>query len=89
MYRRTILPRLVGQFTGRKRRAGETVTTGFSADIENGISRAFRGAARQFFVAQHAEAKNVYQRIAIETLIEINLATNCRNAHAISVMRDA
>ena len=88
LHRRTIFARLLGQFAGGKRRAGKTVATCFSADVENGISRAFRGAAREFFVAQHAEAKNVYQRIAIETLIEINLATDGGNADAVAVMRD-
>ena len=40
-------------------------------------------------MTQHAEAKNIYQRISLETFIEINLAANCWNADAVSVMRDA
>ena len=37
---------------------------------------------------QHAEAKNVYQRIALEAFIEINLAADGRDADTISVMCD-
>src|SRR5207248_3146754 len=88
LHRRAVLPRLLSQFAGGKRCAGETVTTRFSADVKNGISRAFRGAAGELIVPQYAEAKNVYQRIAIETLIEINLAADCGDADAVAVMRD-
>src|SRR6476620_1168437 len=88
LLRGTIFARLLGQFAGGDRRASKTIAARFSADVENGISSALCGAAREFFVAQHAEAKNVYQRIAIETLIEINLATDGGNADAVAVMRN-
>ena len=39
-------------------------------------------------MTQHAEAKNVYQRIALEAFIEINLAANGRDPYAISVVCD-
>jgi hypothetical protein len=40
-------------------------------------------------VAQHSEAKDVYERIALETFVEINFATNRGNPDAVAVMRDA
>ena len=40
-------------------------------------------------MTQDAEAKNVHQRIALKAFIEINLATDGRDADAVSVMRDA
>ena len=39
-------------------------------------------------MAQHAEAKNVNQRIALETFVKINLAADGGNADAVAVMRD-
>src|SRR5207249_7636944 len=80
---------LLGQLARCKSCARETVTTGFGADVENGIASAFCGAARELFVTQYAEAKNIYQGISLETFIEINFAADRWNAHAISVMRDA
>ena len=89
LHGRPIFARFLGQLARGKRRACQTIATGFGADVENGIARAFRRAARELLVAQHAEAKNVYQRIALETFVEINLAADGRNADAIAVMRDA
>ena len=40
-------------------------------------------------MTQNAETKNIYQRIALETLIEIDFAADRRDADAIAVMRDA
>ena len=48
-----------------------------------------RRAARDLFVPQHAEAKDVDERIAFVAFVEINLAADGRNADAIAVMRDA
>ncbi len=48
-----------------------------------------RRAPRELFVPQNAKAKNVYQRIALETFIEINFAADGRDADAVAVMRDA
>src|SRR5437660_7829158 len=40
-------------------------------------------------MAQHAETEHIYKRIALETLVEINFATDGRHADAVAVMRDA
>src|SRR5262249_39145492 len=84
----TIFSRLFGQFAGSKRRTCETVAACFGADVEYGITRALRGAARELFVAQDSEAKNVDQRVTFEAFIEMNFAANGGNAYAIAVMRD-
>jgi hypothetical protein len=39
-------------------------------------------------VAQHAEAKNIYQRITLEAFVEINLAADGRDADTVTVMRN-
>src|SRR5207245_9256779 len=80
-----IFARLLRQFARRESRTCKTITAGFGADIKHRIACAFRSAARELFVAQHAEAKNVYQWIALEAFIEINIAANCRNPHAVPV----
>ena len=40
-------------------------------------------------MTQYTEAKNIYQRIAFEALIEINLAADSRDTDAVSVMCNA
>ena len=40
------------------------------------------------FISQHAEAKNIYERIALEAFVEINFAADCRDADTISVVRN-
>ena len=80
---------MFGQLARRKSRAGKTVTTRFGADVKNRIASALCGAAGELLVTQHAEAKNIYQGISLETFIETNFAADCWNADAISVMRDA
>ena len=85
----TIFARLLGQFARCKSCACETVTACLGAYVKHRIATALCGAARQLFMAQHAEAENVYQRIALEAFVEIDLAADCWNAHAIPVMRDA
>ena len=87
--RRTIFARLFGQFARSKRGAGQTVAPGFGADIKNGIADAAGRAARELFVSKHAETKNIYERIAFETFVEINFAADGRNPDAIAVMRNA
>ena len=37
---------------------------------------------------QHAEAKNIYERIAFEAFIKINLAANRWDTDAVAVMSD-
>src|SRR5205823_12820428 len=86
---RAIFFRLLGQFPRRERRAGQTIATSFGADIENGISDAACSAARELIVSQHAQTKNIYQRIALKAFVEINFAADGGNARAISVMRDS
>ena len=39
-------------------------------------------------MAQHAQTKNVYQRIALKAFVEVNLAADGRNADAVTVMRN-
>ena len=89
MHGRTIFARLVGQFARSKRCAGKTIASRFSADIKDWIANAACRAARQLFVTQYAEAKNIYQRIALEAFIEIDFTANGRDPDAISVMRDS
>src|SRR5208282_5158671 len=49
----------------------------------------FGRAARDLFMAQHAEAKRVHERVAFVTFIEIDLARDGGDAEAIPVMRNA
>ena len=82
-----LLRRFLGQILRGKRRPGQTIATRGRADVEHRIANALGRAARDLFVAQHAQAKRVHQRIAFVGFIEINLAgdrsgcrSNCRNA---------
>ena len=84
-----LLGGFLGQILRRKRRARQTIAAGGRADVKHRIADAFGRAARNLFVAQHAEAKGVHQRIAFVALVEINLARNGRDAETIAVMRDA
>ena len=84
-----LLGGFLGQILRRKRRARQTVATGGRADVEHGIADALGRAARDLFVAQHAEAEGVHERIALVGLVEIDLARDGRDAEAIAVMRDA
>ena len=79
----------LGQILRRKRRARETVAPRRRADVKHGITHALGRAARDLFVAQHAEAERVHERIALIRLVEIHLARDGRDAEAIAVMRDA
>ena len=89
MHSRTILARFFSQLTRGERCAGQSVPASFGADVENGITDAMGGAARELFMAQHAETEDIYKRIALETFVEINFATNGRHANAVAVMRNA
>ena len=40
-------------------------------------------------MAQHSETKNIHERISLEALVEINFASDRRDADAIAVVRDA
>ena len=79
----------LGQILRRKRRARESVATCRRADVKHGIAHALGRAARDLFVAQHAETERVHERIALIRLVEIHLARDGRDAEAIPVMRDA
>ena len=39
-------------------------------------------------MSQHAEAKNIYERITFEAFVKINLAADRRDSDAIAVMSD-
>ena len=84
-----LLGGFLGQILRRKRRAREPVATRRRADVKHGIAHALGRAARDLFVAQHAETEGVYQRITLIRLVEIHLARDGRDAEAISVMRNA
>ena len=84
-----LLGGFLGQILRRKRRARQAVATGRRADVKHRIADAFGRAARDLFVAQHAEAERVHQRIAFVRFVEIHLARDGRDAEAIAVMRDA
>ena len=84
-----LLGGFLGQILRGERRARKTVATRGRADVENRIADALGRAARDLFVAQHAEAEGVHERIALVAFVEINLARDGRDAEAIPVMRDA
>ena len=81
--------RFLGQFARGKRRAGQSVAARLRADVKNRIADAAGRAARDLLVPQHAEAKDIHQRVALEAFVEINLAADRRDADAIAVVRDA
>src|SRR6185436_572808 len=78
-----------GQILRGKSGAGEAIAAGSGTDVEDWIADALGGAAGDLFVAQHAEAEGIDQRIALISFIEINFARDGGNAEAISVMRNA
>ena len=84
-----LLGGFLGQILRGKRRARQAIATRRRADVKDRIAHALGRAARDLFVAQHAEAKRVHQRIALVAFVEINFARDGRNAEAIAVMRDA
>src|SRR5205807_10427751 len=86
---RAVLARFFGQFARGEGRASQTIATGLRAHIENGVAHAACCAACKLVVSQHAETENIYQRIALETFVEINFAADCGNANAIAIVRDA
>src|SRR6202035_5709159 len=85
---RTIFARLLGQLARSERRPGETIAPRLGADIKNWITNAGCSTARQLLVTQHTKTKNVYEGIALETLIKIDFTANRRDPNAISVVCD-
>ena len=83
-----IFARFFRQLARSKSGAGQTIASRFRADVKDRIADAARGAACELFVPQDAKTKNIYERIAFETFVEINLAADRRDADAIAVMRD-
>ena len=88
LHSRTIFARLLGQFARSERRPCQAITPGLRADIKNWITNAGCGAARQLLVTQHTKTKNIYEGIALETLIKIDFPTNRWDPDAISLVRD-
>src|SRR5437868_13810418 len=86
---RTIFARLLGQFARSERRPGQAIASCLRADIKNWITNAGCGAARQLLMTQHTKTKNIYEGIALETLIKIDFTANRRNPNTISVVRYA
>src|SRR5207249_8958041 len=70
-------------------RARETIASGRGADVENRIADALSFAVGDLFVAQHAEAKRIHERIALVAFVKINLTRDGRDAEAIAIVRDA
>ena len=89
LHGRSIFARFLGQFPRSECRAGQTVAARFGADVKDRVADAAGGAAGDLLVSQDAEAKNIHQRIAFVTFVEINFAADCRDADAVPVMRDA
>src|SRR5437762_2842048 len=85
---RTIFARLLGQFARSERRPGQAIASCLRADIKNWITNAGCGAARQLLVTQHTKTKNIYEGIALETLIKIDFTAHRRNPNTISVVRN-
>ena len=79
----------LGQILRGEGGAGQAVAAGGRADVEDGIAQALGRAARDLFVAQDAEAKDVDQGISLVGLVKINFAGDGGNAEAIAVMSDA
>src|SRR5439155_3020439 len=88
LHSRTIFARLLGQFARSERRPGQAISSRLRADIKNWITNAGCSATRQLLVTQHAKTKNIYEGIALETLIKINFAANGGDSDTISVVRD-
>src|SRR5208283_5630348 len=84
-----LLGGFLGQILRRERRARETVAARGRADVKHRIADAPGRAARDLFVAQHAETEGVHERIAFVGFVKINLARDGRDAEAIAVMCDA
>ena len=84
-----VFARFFGQFPRGERRARQSIASGLRADIKNRIANPAGRAARQLLMPQNAETKNIHQRIALETFVEINLAADRRDADAVAVVRDA
>ena len=84
-----VFARFFGQIARGERGPGQTIATGFRADIKHGVADAAGRAARELLMPQDAEAKDIDQRIAFETFVEIDLAADGRDADAIAVMRNA
>src|SRR2546421_206933 len=64
------------------------VMPGFRTYLKVWIAHAVRDAASGVFMPQNAEAKNIYERIAFEAFIKINLAANRWDPDAVAVMSD-
>src|SRR5204863_9514059 len=89
LHGRAIGARFFGQLAGGEGGARQTVATGFGADVEDRVADAAGRAARDLFVPQHSETKNIDERISLKAFVEINFPADGRNADAISVMCDA
>src|SRR5207248_10335398 len=89
LHGRPILARLFRQFTRGKGGARQTIASRLRADVKHRITDTPRRAASQLFVSQNSQAKNIYQWIALEAFIEINLAADGGNADAIAIVRNA
>ena len=83
-----VFARFFGQFPRGERGPRQSITTGFRADIKHGVTHPAGRTARQLLMPQYAEAKNVDQRIALETFVEIDLAADGWDADAVPVMRN-
>jgi hypothetical protein len=83
-----ILLRFLGEITRRESRAREAIATRLRTHVEDRVADTARRAASDLLVPQPAEAEDVHERIAVVTLVEINLPADGRDADAISVVRD-
>ena len=86
--RGAVFARFLGQFARCECCSRQSVTTRFRADIKDRIAHPAGRAARQLLMPQDAKAKNVDQRIALETFVEIDLAADRWDADAVPVVRD-
>ena len=66
-----------------------SVTTGFCADINDGITDTFSLGEKNFFLASNAESQRVDERILRVTRFEADFASHCGNTEAVAVVGDA
>ena len=77
------------QILGGKRRARQAIAAGGRSDVIHRVADAFGRATGDLFVAQHAQAERVHQRIPFVAFVEIDFARDGRDAKTIAVMRNA
>ena len=80
---------LVREVLGRERRAVDAVASGARANRDDRIAHALGLRADQLFLAHHADAHRVDERIALVRVVEHDFTGDGRHADAVAVVADA